>query len=178
MNVTFLDTETTGLEVQRGDRIIEIGAIKVVDGVEVDRFYERIDPQRQINEGAFCVHGISNAMLEGMPLFSEIAPRLISFISGTELQIHNSPFDDEFLSMELKRAGYDRLEAYAPIQCTLKLAKEIHPRGGHSLDSLCDRYGIDRSHRTHHGAMLDADLLMRVYDHLIKDKNKKTEGHY
>lgn len=162
MRQIVLDTETTGLDPRQGHRIIEVAAIELCDRKVSDRTYHRyINPEREIDEGAAAVHGLTLDRLQDEPRFAEIAPALLEFISGAELIIHNAPFDMGFLNAELALAGLPLLEN--PVIDTLKLAKELHPGKKNNLDALCDRYFVDNSHRTLHGALLDTELLGEVY---------------
>ncbi|GAB4124517.1 MAG: DNA polymerase III subunit epsilon [Sideroxydans sp.] len=162
MKLIVLDTETTGLDPKQGHRIIEVAAIEL-DGRRVsDRTFHRyINPEREIDEGAAKVHGLTLERLQNEPKFAEIAPALLEFIEGAELIIHNAPFDIGFLNAELALAGLPPLTN--PVTDTLKIAKELHPGKKNNLDALCDRYQIDNSHRTLHGALLDTELLAEVY---------------
>jgi DNA polymerase-3 subunit epsilon len=162
-----LDTETTGLSHEDGDRIIEIGAVEVIDHVPTGRvFHEYINPEREIHPDAIRVHGITNEFVATKPVFAEIAPAFVDFIQDAFLVIHNAPFDVGFLNSELGRLGYERIREEQVID-TLELARKKHPLGQNSLDALCRRYGIDNSKRTKHGALLDAELLADVYVELI-----------
>lgn len=162
MRQVVLDTETTGLDPKQGHRIIEVAAIEL-DGRRVsDRTFHRyLNPEREIDEGAAKVHGLTLERLQDEPKFVEIAPALLEFIAEAELIIHNAPFDIGFLNAELALAGLPPLTN--PVKDTLKIAKELHPGKKNSLDALCDRYQIDNSHRTLHGALLDTELLAEVY---------------
>ncbi|HVC48768.1 MAG TPA: DNA polymerase III subunit epsilon [Burkholderiales bacterium] len=161
----FLDTETTGLEIREGHRIIEIAAVEMMNRrLTGRRFHEYIDPQRDIDPGAEAVHGITRQFLEGKPTFSKIVRSFCEFVSGTELIIHNAPFDIGFLNYELSLAGLNPLEDFSvKITDSLRLARELHPGQRNSLDALCKRYGVDNSSRSLHGALLDAELLAEVY---------------
>ena len=162
MRQVVLDTETTGLDPRQGHRIIEVAAIEL-DGRKVSKrtFHRYINPERDIDEGAAAVHGLTLDRLQDEPRFIEVAPALLEFIAGAELIIHNAPFDIGFLNAELALAGLPLLEN--PVIDTLKVAKELHPGKKNNLDALCDRYQIDNSHRTLHGALLDTELLAEVY---------------
>ncbi|MBU1215315.1 MAG: DNA polymerase III subunit epsilon [Gammaproteobacteria bacterium] len=162
MRQVVLDTETTGLDPKQGHRIIEVAAIEL-DGRKVSgrTFHRYINPEREIDEGAAAVHGLTLDRLQDEPKFIEIAPALLEFITGAELIIHNAPFDMGFLNAELALAGLPRLEN--EVIDTLKAAKELHPGKKNNLNALCDRYQIDNSHRTLHGALLDTELLAEVY---------------
>ena len=166
MRQVILDTETTGLEWDLGHRVIEIGCIELLGRrVTEKRFHKFIDPERAIDHGALEVHGISAESLLGKPKFRDIADELLEFITGSELVIHNADFDIGFLNNELSLTGtnFGRIEDVCTIQDTLQLARQLHPGQRNSLDALCKRYGVDNSHRTLHGAMLDAEILADVY---------------
>lgn len=165
MRQIVLDTETTGLDPRLGHRIIEVAAIEL-DGrsVSARSFHRYLNPGREIEEAAAAVHGLTLERLQDEPKFAEIAPALLEFIGGAELIIHNAPFDIGFLNKELELAGLPLLENYCPsVIDTLKVAKELHPGKKNNLDALCDRYQIDNSQRTLHGALLDTELLAEVY---------------
>jgi len=165
MRQIFLDTETTGLEHKHGHRIIEIGGVEMRNRRLTNRHFHRyLNPDRDIDEGALAVHGISLDFLQDKPRFAEIAAEFIDFVRGAELIIHNAPFDIGFLNAEL-----DRLDM-APIGTvchgvldTLRMAKDLHPGKKNNLNVLCERYGVDNSRRTLHGALLDAEILAEVY---------------
>ena len=165
MRQIILDTETTGLDPRQGHRIVEVAAIELNNRKVSERHFHRyINPEREIDAGAAEVHGLTLERLQSEPKFSEIAPALLEFISGAELIIHNAPFDMGFLNAELLRAGLPLLDTLCPPPIdTLKLAKELHPGKKNNLNALCDRYQIDNSHRTLHGALLDTELLAEVY---------------
>lgn len=162
MRKVVLDTETTGLDPKQGHRIIEVAAIEM-DGRKVSErtFHRYLNPEREIDEGAAAVHGLTLDRLQDEPKFAEVAPALLEFIAGAELIIHNAPFDIGFLNAELALAGLPLLKN--PVIDTLKVAKELHPGKKNNLNALCDRYQIDNSHRTLHGALLDTELLAEVY---------------
>ena len=162
----ILDTETTGLEPGKGHRIIEIGCIEMKDRRNTGRvLHYYINPEREIDQEAVEIHGITEQQLEGEPVFEDIAGPLIDFVRGSEVIIHNAPFDAAFIDAELSRLGDERgrLEDYCRITDTLEMAREMHPGQRNSLDALCQRYGIDNSNRTLHGALLDAEILLDVY---------------
>lgn len=166
MRQIVLDTETTGLEVSEGHRIIEIGAVELVDRrISGNHFHHYLDPEREIEDGALEVHGITREFLSDKPRFSEIADDFLAFVDGAELIIHNAEFDLGFLDYELALAD-PTLEPMAD-RCsvidTLELARELHPGQRNNLDALSRRYDIDNSHRTLHGALLDAEILADVY---------------
>jgi len=166
MRQVVLDTETTGLEVAKGHRIIEIGCVELVNRRRTERtFHQYVRPEREIDEAAEEVHGISADMLKDKPLFAEIAEDFVSFISGAELVIHNAEFDVGFLDHEFRLAGLDSTDVgrCCTVVDTLPLARQIHPGQRNSLDALCKRYSVDNSGRDFHGALLDAQLLADVY---------------
>lgn len=166
MRQIVLDTETTGLEVLQGHRVIEIGAVEVVDRKLTGRhFHKYVNPQRDIDDGAFEVHGISREFLADKPLFAEIAEEFLSFVRGAELVIHNAPFDVAFLEAELLLLGARerRIAGFCRIIDSLALARHKHPGQKNSLDALCRRYLVDNSARDLHGALLDAEILADVY---------------
>ncbi len=160
-----LDTETTGLNAKFGDRVIEIGCIELLSRSVTDRHFHRyLNPEREIEQGAAKVHGLTSEFLADKPKFADIAREFVEYVSGAELIIHNAAFDIEFLDQELSLAGLKKLSDYAPsIFDTLAMARELHPGRKNSLDALCERYAISNAHRTLHGALLDARLLAEVY---------------
>ena len=160
-----LDTETTGLNAKLGDRIIEIGCIEIASRRFTGRNYHAyVNPGRDIDEGALKVHGLSREFLADKPRFAEVAQEFLEYIRGAELVIHNADFDVEFLDAELKLARLGKLADYAVrVVDTLALARELHPGKKNSLDALCERYLVDNSNRTFHGALLDARLLGECY---------------
>jgi len=165
MRQVVLDTETTGLDPKQGHRIVELAAIELSNRkVSELRFHRYLNPERDIDAGAAQVHGLTLERLRDEPKFADIASALLEFISGAELIIHNAPFDVGFLNKELELAGLPLLRSHCPsVIDTLKLAKELHPGKKNNLDALCDRYQINNSHRTLHGALLDTELLAEVY---------------
>lgn len=165
MRQIFLDTETTGLEHKLGHRIIEIGAVEMYNRRLTRRHFHRyLNPEREIDAGALAVHGINREFLLDKPRFADIADEFLDFVRGAELVIHNAPFDVGFLNAELALLERAPLEDTCAAVCdTLRLAKELHPGKRNSLDSLCERYGVNHAHRTLHGALLDAELLAEVY---------------
>lgn len=166
MRQVILDTETTGLEVQRGHRVIEIGCIELVQRRRTGReFHTYLDPEREIDEGARAVTGLTEEFLRGKPKFAQIAREFLDFVEGAEVIAHNASFDVAFLDAELARAGLGepRLAERARILDTLVLAREKFPGQRNSLDALCKRLEVDNSHRELHGALLDANLLADVY---------------
>ena len=165
MRQIVLDTETTGLDPTLGHRIIEIAAIEMVNRQITGRDYHcYVNPEREIDPGAMEVHGISNEFLADKPGFADIAADFQSFIEGGELIIHNAPFDVAFLNAELEKTGREPVTEFCEmVTDTLKIARELHPGKRNSLDALCERYAIDNSARTLHGALLDTRLLAEVY---------------
>jgi DNA polymerase-3 subunit epsilon len=165
MRQVILDTETTGLSHATGDRIIEIGCVEVIDRRLTERtFHYYINPERDIDAGAFAVHGLSREFLSDKPLFANIVEELIEFVDGAEIVIHNAAFDLGFLDSEfalLKRPPFRGLAS--KITDTLLDARQMFPGKRNSLDALCDRFSISNEHRTLHGALLDAQLLAEVY---------------
>ncbi len=166
MRQIVLDTETTGLDPAEGHRIIEIGCLEIVNRrLTGARLHEYLQPDREIDAGAIAVHGISNEFLQDKPRFPDVVDRLLEFVEGAELIIHNAPFDLGFINHELTLAGarVRRLEDVCEILDTLVLARRMHPGSRNSLDALCKRYQVDASDRVQHGAVLDAGLLADVY---------------
>lgn len=166
MRQVVLDTETTGLEVARGHRIIEIGCIELINRRHTNRSFHRyVQPDRQIDEAAIEVHGITNERLVNEPRFKEIVEEFVDFIAGAELIIHNADFDVGFLDQEFRNADLKstRVVELCPVIDTLPMARQIHPGQRNSLDALCKRYHVDNSGRDFHGALLDAQLLADVY---------------
>lgn len=160
-----LDTETTGLHASLGDRVVEIGCIELLSRNVTERHFQRyLNPEHEIEEGAAKMHGLTREFLSDKPKFAEIAKEFVDYISGAQLIIHNAPFDVEFLDLELSIAGLKKLSEYSSsILDTLAMARELHPGKRNSLDALCERYAVNNSHRTLHGALLDARLLAEVY---------------
>ncbi|MDS4016205.1 MAG: DNA polymerase III subunit epsilon [Candidatus Accumulibacter sp.] len=165
MRQVFLDTETTGLEYKLGHRIIEIAGVEMLNRrLTGSRFHRYLNPERAIDAGALSVHGIDGEFLLDKPRFSEIALEFLDFVRGAELIIHNAPFDIGFLNAELARLDMAPLDTVCHGICdTLRMAKELHPGKKNNLNALCERYGIDNSKRTLHGALLDAEILAAVY---------------
>ncbi len=165
MRQIFLDTETTGLYHAQGHRVIEIAAVEVVNRrLTKHHFHYYLNPDREIDQGAQEVHGISLEFLQDKPRFADISNELIAFIADAELIMHNAPFDVGFLNCELGLIGQKKVESItAKITDTLKIAKEMRPGQRNNLDALCKHFGIDNSRRTLHGALLDAELLADVY---------------
>ena len=170
MRQIVLDTETTGLSAENGDRIIEIGCVELVARKLTGNnrhFY--LNPERDSHEDALKVHGISNEFLRDKPRFAEVADELMEYLAGAEIVIHNAAFDVGFLNRELELLGKPPFTACAgPVTDTLAMAKEMYPGKRNSLDALCERLGVDNSGRTLHGALLDAELLADVYINLTR----------
>ncbi len=166
MRQIILDTETTGLEVARGHRVIEIGCIELRERRRSGReFHRYLNPQREVDRGAAEVHGLTDEFLADKPLFAQIADEFLGFIEGAELIMHNASFDVGFLDAELSRLdpAAVRISERCSVLDTLKLARERFPGQRNSLDALCKRLGVDNTARELHGALLDANLLAEVY---------------
>ena len=164
--LVVLDTETTGLDVNDGHRIIEIGCVEIIDrNITSNSFHKYINPKRSIDEGAQNVHGISNKMLEDKPEFNQIADEFLEFIQNSTLVIHNAPFDLGFLSSELAYSGKETnyFELNHEVLDTLTISRKQYPGKRNSLDALCTRLEVDNTERNFHGALLDANLLANVY---------------
>ena len=171
MNEIILDTETTGLSTREDHRIIEIACIETKNLKPTKKiFYKLINPERKISEDALKVHGYTNEKLEKEPKFKEIANELVEFISGKKLIIHNAPFDIGFLNHEFKKINMELLDGKKNIIDTLELARSKYPGSSNSLDNLCKKFNIDLSKRTKHNALLDCELLRKVYINLIGEK--------
>lgn len=176
-----LDTETTGFNPKTGDKIVEIGVVELIDGIKTGRtFHALINPNRPIPQETTDIHGITDEDVKGKPIFKAIADKFIEFIDGSELIIHNLVFDIKFLNAELDFAGKNKILSYVSnARCSLELSRNLFPKPlkkkdetkeeeayrklGYSLDQMCDRLGVDRTHRVHHGALLDADLLADMF---------------
>jgi DNA polymerase-3 subunit epsilon len=166
MRQIVLDTETTGLEVSQGHRVIEIGCVELVNRRLTGRHYHQyINPEREIDAGAMEVHGITPEFLADKPVFARIADAFLDFVGSAELIIHNAPFDLGFLDSELRRyrSDYPGLSGQCDVIDTLQMARRRHPGQRNNLDVLCNRYGVDNSSRELHGALLDAEILADVY---------------
>lgn len=165
-----LDTETTGMSVEKGDRLIEIGCVEIVDRRLTRRvFHTRINPGREVEAGAAAVHGMTWETLKKEPPFEDVAEDFVAFIKDAQLLIHNAEFDLAFLDAELTRAGLEPTRAHcADVLDTLKLAQKLRPGQRNNLDALCAAYGIDLSKRVKHGADIDAELLALVYLELTR----------
>jgi DNA polymerase-3 subunit epsilon len=170
-----LDTETTGLEVEQGHRIVEVGAVALADRKRTDlHFHSYLNPQRSIDEEAEKVHGLSMERLSSEPEFSEIAESFLEFVEGSILVIHNAAFDLGFLNAELKRASsqYPTLEEICDVEDTLQMARNKFPGQRNSLDALANRFEVTGYDRSFHGALLDANILADVYIHLTGGQSK------
>ena len=161
----ILDTETTGLSVEQGHRIIEIGCVEMKNRRPTgNNFHHYVNPQRAIDAGAQAVHGLSTEFLSSKPLFADVAQQLWDYLSGAELVIHNAPFDMGFLEMEFLRLGFaQKLSEVCTVTDTVAMARRLNPGQKANLDALCKRYNVDNSNRDLHGALLDARLLADVY---------------
>ena len=162
----ILDTETTGLETRDGHRIIEIGCVEMIDRqLTGNNFHVYLKPDREIDAEAMAVHGITPEFLADKPRFEDIVDDLMAFLTGAELIIHNAPFDIGFLDYELERVGprFETVQTYCSVTDTLVMARDLFPGQRNTLDALCKRYDINNSHRTLHGALLDAEILGDVY---------------
>ena len=170
MNEIFLDTETTGLSVKDGDRIVEIACIETKDLIPTNRvFHKLINPQKKVSSEAFQIHGFSDDFLKGKEKFDEIVEDFLEFIKGKKLIIHNAPFDVGFLNTELRRVNKKILDL-KNVEDSLSLARSRFPASSNSLDNLCKRFNIDISRRTKHNALLDCELLREVYINLVDQK--------
>lgn len=170
MREISFDTETTGLNPRGGDRLVEIGGVELFNHIPTgNNYHVYINPQRDMPDGAFKVHGLSEEFLSDKQLFAQIADEFLEFVGDATLVIHNASFDMGFINMELERAGRPHIPNTQVLD-TLELARRKHPSGPNSLDALCSRYGIDNSRRTKHGALLDSELLAEVYLELIGGK--------
>jgi DNA polymerase-3 subunit epsilon len=173
MRQIVLDTETTGLNPRTGDRVIEVGCVEIKNRMLTgNNFHRYINPQRDSDEAALAVHGLTTAFLSDKPTFKDIAAELRDYIDGAEVIIHNAPFDLGFLNHEFKLLGWPEFSSYCSnVIDTLVQAKELHPGKRNSLDALCDRYGVSNAHRKLHGALLDSELLADVYLSMTRGQN-------
>lgn len=176
MRQIVLDTETTGLNPRSGDRIIEIGCVEMINRrLTGSNLHFYINPERDSEEGALAVHGLTTEFLSDKPKFAEISAELLDYLNGAEIIIHNAPFDIGFLDAEFARLGVAPFnQQVANVIDTLVQAKSMYPGKRNSLDALCDRYGISNSHRVLHGALLDAELLAEVYLAMTRGQNSLT----
>jgi len=165
-----LDTETTGLDARRGDRLIEIGCVELINRIPTGQeFHVFINPERDVPAEAEAVHGLSTAFLMDKPLFKDVAADFLTFIENANLDIHNAAFDIGFLNMELERLKLAPIGMERVVD-TLQLARRKHPAGPNTLDALCKRYGVDNSQRIKHGALMDSVLLADVYIELLGER--------
>jgi DNA polymerase-3 subunit epsilon len=173
MRQIFLDTETTGLSAEGGDRVIEIGCVELLHRkLTGNNLHFYLNPERDSHEDALRVHGITNEFLKDKPKFAEVVDQFLAYISGAEVIIHNAPFDIGFLNKELELQGRPRFTTFIDgVTDTLVMAKEMFPGKRNSLDSLCDRLEVDNSGRTLHGALLDAELLADVYINMTRGQD-------
>ncbi|MEO8141244.1 MAG: DNA polymerase III subunit epsilon [Sphingomicrobium sp.] len=163
MREIIFDTETTGLSPAGGDRMVEIGCVEMINRVETGRVYHAyFNPERTMPSEAEAVHGLGDTFLSDKPMFGDTVSELLEFVGDAPLIAHNATFDFGFLNAELQRCSRDPV-CLSRMICTLVLARSRHPGAKHSLDALCTRFGVDRSHRVKHGALLDAQLLAQVY---------------
>lgn len=176
MRQIVLDTETTGLNPRTGDRIIEVGCVEIVNRkLTGNNFHRYINPERDSDEAALAVHGLTTEFLSDKPKFAEIVEELREYVAGAEVIIHNAPFDLGFLNHEFQRLGLPSFTSHcAGVIDTLVQAKELHPGKRNSLDALCDRYDISNAHRKLHGALLDSELLADVYLAMTRGQNSLT----
>jgi DNA polymerase III subunit epsilon len=166
----ILDTETTGLDPKKGDRLIEIGCVEIFNRMPTGREYHCfINPEREVPVEAQNIHGISSDFLRDKPLFGKVAKEFLDFVGDDTLVIHNAQFDVTFLNFELERAGHETIMMDRVVD-TLAIARRKHPAGPNNLDALCKRYGIDNSKRTKHGALVDSLLLAEVYIELLGER--------
>lgn len=173
MRQIFLDTETTGLSPENGDRIVEIGCVELINRkLTGNNLHFYLNPERDSHEDALKVHGISNEFLKDKPKFGEIADALLEYLQGADVLIHNAPFDVGFINKELELQKRPPLKTYVnSVADTLVMAKDMFPGKRNSLDALCDRLGVDNSNRTLHGALLDAELLADVYIYMTRGQD-------
>jgi DNA polymerase-3 subunit epsilon len=165
-----IDTETTGLDPNNGDRLIELGCIEIVNRIPTGReFHRYLNPERDIHRDAIDVHGLTSDFLKDKPLFKDVVDEFLAFLDAAPLVAHNASFDIAFINAELARSGRPPL-TFDRVVDTLALARRRHPAGPNSLDALCKRYGIDLSARTKHGALLDSMLLANVYVELLGER--------
>ena len=174
-----LDTETTGLDPRQGHKMIEIGCIELIDRkLTGNNLHFYVNPEREIDAGAVAIHGITNEFLSDKPLFQDVAEDLLTYLKGSEVIIHNAPFDVGFLDNEFPHCieGYDCLSSYCEIFDTLVQARQLHPGQRNDLDSLCKRYEVDNSNRELHGGLLDAEILADVYLRMSGGQTSLTLG--
>lgn len=172
MRQLLLDTETTGLDPEKGHKIIEFAALEMVDRkLTGHHLHVYINPERDIDEGAMRIHGISNEQVKDKPVFAEVVGDILNFIKDSELIIHNAKFDLGFLDYQLQQEGYTKTKDYVlGVVDTLLLARQKFPGAKNNLDALCDRFKVDRSNRDYHGALIDCHLLSHVYLGLTREQ--------
>lgn len=167
MREIVMDTETTGFDPYSGDRLVEIGCVELSNYIPTGRvWHQYINPERDMPDGAFQVHGLSAQFLSDKPVFADVVEDFLNFVDGGKMIFHNASFDMNFINAELSWVGKSKVPSEQVFD-TLAMARRKHPAGPNSLDALCKRYGVDNSSRTKHGALLDAELLAEVYLHLI-----------
>ncbi len=171
MNEVFLDTETTGLSTKEDHRIVEIACIETNNLIPTKKiFYKLVNPEREVSKDAFKVHGYDNDKLKKEPKFREVANEFIKFISGKKLIIHNAPFDIGFINHELKKINMQLIDLKENVIDTLEIARSKYPGSSNSLDNLCKKFDVDLSKRKKHNALLDCELLRKVYINLIGER--------
>lgn len=177
MRQIFLDTETTGLSAESGDRVIEIGCVEMVNRrLTGNNLHHYLNPQRPSHEDAVKIHGLTDEFLADKPLFSQVADEILDYLEGAELIIHNAAFDVGFLNEELKRLGRPKLATFvSSITDSLVMAREMFPGKANSLDALCRRLEVDNTNRTLHGALLDAGLLAEVYIRMTRGQDSLVQ---
>lgn len=164
MRYVILDTETTGFEPELGHKLVEIGAVEMIDRQLTGRhFHHYLNPERDSDEGALAVHGLTTEFLSDKPLFKAIAHDLLEFIDGATLLIHNASFDTKFINAELAALNIAPIDTICSIEDTLHMARQMFPGKRNNLDALCERLGVSNAHRVLHGALLDAEILAEVY---------------
>lgn len=184
MRHVILDTETTGLDPSTGHKLVEVGCVEMINRQLTGRhFHHYVNPQRESDEGAFNVHGLSTAFLKDKPLFKTIAADLIEFVRGATVLIHNASFDTKFINAELALLNMPPINDVCNIEDTLRMAKNMFPGKRNNLDALCERLGVGNAHRVLHGALLDAEILAEVYlamtrgqDTLMMDVDASMSG--
>lgn len=164
MRYIILDTETTGLDPNQGHKLVEIGAVEMIDRqLTGTHFHHYLNPERDSDEGALSVHGLTTEFLSDKPLFKNIAQNFLDFIDGATVLIHNAPFDTKFINAELAALNLPDIQSTCVVEDTLAMAKQMFPGKRNNLDALCERLGVNNAHRTLHGALLDAEILAEVY---------------
>ena len=164
MRYIILDTETTGLDPNQGHKLVEIGAVEMIDRqLTGTHFHHYLNPERDSDEGALSVHGLTTEFLSDKPLFKKIAQNFLDFIDGATVLIHNAPFDTKFINAELAALNLPDMQSICVVEDTLAMAKQMFPGKRNNLDALCERLGVNNAHRTLHGALLDAEILAEVY---------------